>query len=163
MKIDPTKIHWGEWRMDGIKNILGTIWQDWFIKIVLGSLVGLNDWVFAPKQDIVAVVMAFVALDTVSGLMKAYKLGTVSSSGFFRCGLKLLVYMILLATGSLLDKITSMNAIVSALSVMATYLSVTESISVCENAAALGFKTPSTLVKFLKFARSDDDPGPKKP
>lgn len=162
-KLDPTRLNWKDWNMDGIKNILGTIWENWFIKIVLGSLVSLNDWVFAPKQDIVVVVMAFVALDTVSGLMKAYKSGTISSSGFFRCGLKLLVYMILLATGSLLDKITSMDAVVSALSIMATYLASTETISICENAAALGFKTPSNLIKFLKFAKSDDDSGPKKP
>ena len=163
MKVDPTKLNWKDWNMDGLKNILGTIWENWFVKIVLGGLVSLNDWVFAPKQDIVMVVMAFVALDTVSGLMKAYKSGSVSSSGFFRCSLKLLVYMILLATGSLLDKVTSMDTFVSALSIMATYLSVTESISICENAAALGFKTPSTLIKFLKFARNDDDSGPKKP
>lgn len=157
INLDPTRISWKDWNMDSIKNILGTVWDNWFLKIILGSLVSLNDWIFAPKQDTVAIVMAFVALDTASGLMKAYKTGTISSSGFFRCGLKLLVYTILLAAGSLLDKVTSMDAVISALSVIATYLATTETISIFENAASLGFKIPANLLKVLKFAKGDDE------
>jgi len=166
MKIDPTKLNWKDWNMTSIKDILATIVDNWLIKFVLGALIGINDWIFSPKQNTVAIVMAFIALDTISGFLKAVKSGTVSSSGFFRCGLKLLVYTILLAAGALLDRVSSVGAIISALSVTATYLSVTETISVCENITALGFKTPQNLMKILRVTQIGDDKndsGSKKP
>jgi len=155
MKVDPTQLNWKDFNMENIQRIFATIGDNWFFKVILGSLLSLNDWVFHPKHDTVTIVMAFIALDTLTGLMKAFKNGTVSSSGFFRCAVKIVVYFSLLATGALLDRVTSMDAIISALSVMATFLSTTEAISVLENAAGLGFKIPTQVIKMLKFAQGE--------
>jgi phage-related holin len=79
---------------------------------------------------------------------------------------KMAVYVIMLSISALLDKITSLDTIISALSVCSVFLSVTESLSALENISALGFSTPKKLIDMLRFAQgqiSGDDPGPKKP
>jgi toxin secretion/phage lysis holin len=158
MKIDPTKLNYGrELSMENLQRLFGAIGDSWVVKLCLGTLISVNDWFFHPRHDTVTIVLAFVALDTLTGFIKAFKEQKVSSSGFFRAFVKLTVYMTMLATGALLDKLVALDALISALSIVASFLSITEAISVLENTAAIGFKVPMKLVSMLKFVQQGGD------
>lgn len=143
--------------MENLQRLFGAIGDSWIIKLCLGTLISVNDWFFHPQHDTIVVVLAFVALDTFTGFLKAFKTRTVSSSGFFRSFVKLSVYMTMLATGALLDKLVALDSLISALSIIASFLSITEAISILENTAAIGFKIPMKLVTMLKFVQQGGD------
>jgi toxin secretion/phage lysis holin len=167
MRLDPTKLNYrGDFSMGNLQRLLASIGDSWFLKMVLGGVFTINDWFFHPRHETVTIVLAFVALDTLTGVLKAFKQSQISSSGFFRVAAKVVVYTILLASGALLDKIVEMQNFFSGLSMIGAFLSTTEAISILENVSALGFKTPRKLLSVLKFVQDDDDSGlggPKKP
>ncbi len=105
------------------------------------------DWLFGHKIEMVSAVLCLIMLDTITGVWKASKAGQLSSRGFFRFAAKLLVYMLLLTTASLVDKNIP---IAFALSMMATFLALTEAISILENVAKLGFPVPHRMISILK-------------
>jgi len=160
MKIDPTKLNYGrELSMENLQRLFGAISDSWALKLCLGTLISVNDWFFHPRHDTIIIVLVFVALDTFTGLLKAFKTKTVSSSGFFRSFVKITVYMTMMATGALLDKLVALDSFISALSIIGTFLAITEAISVLENTSAIGFKVPMKLVAMLKFVQKGDDKG----
>lgn len=167
MIVDVTRLNWKrDLSMDNIQRIFSTIGDNFYLKLLAGTACSVNDFVFHPRHDAVVIVLALVLLDTSTGLLKAIRSHTVSSSGFFRCMTKMVVYTIMMSVSALLDKITSLDTVISALSVCSVFLSVTESLSSLENISALGFSTPKKLIDMLRFAQGQiggDDSGPKKP
>lgn len=155
--VDPTKLNFkGVFGMSNLQKTVESICDNWAVKILVGAAISINDWFFHPRHELVEVVFVLLMFDTITGLMKAFNCHSVSSSGFFRCALKLLVYLILLATGALLDKLVPLGTLISALSIIAVFLSITESLSILENIAGLGFEIPKKLVNLLKFAQGSD-------
>lgn len=153
---DYTKLAYDEvFSMKHLQEVISSIFSNWWVKILTTSMVSMYDWLFRPRQELVTVVFLLVAFDTITGAAKAFKQHNVSSSGFFRCALKILVYSILLATGAALDKVTPLSEIVSGLTLISTFLVLTEAVSVLENVAALGFAVPLKLVSILKFAQTE--------
>ena len=151
---DPTKLNYTEvFGVENLQKIFSTISDHWILKLLVGLLCGVNDWFFHPNHAIVEVVSVLVLLDTVTGLLKAYRQHTISSSGFFRFALKLAVYLVLLATAALLDKVIQIPLMSDSVTLMAAFLSVTEAISIMENIGALGFAIPAYLLKILKFSQ----------
>lgn len=151
---DPTKLAYGEvFSVDNLMLIWEAITKNWVVKGLCALLFCVNDWFFSPRYDLIIAVYSLVALDTLTGLLKAYKNHTISSSGFFRFALKVIVYMSMLAMGGILDRISAISDLISGLSVVATFLAITESISILENSASLGFEVPGKLLKFLKFSQ----------
>lgn len=143
--------------MDSLKNVLDTILDFWPIKFVVAVLLSVDKFCFAPYHDKVTIVVAFIALDTLTGVLKAYKQHNLSSSGFFRFAIKLLVYFVLLATGSLLDKAVPVTDYISAFSVLVAFLALTESLSVLENISDLGYSVPTRIISALKLAKDQLD------
>lgn len=139
--------------MDNLKSIIGTILDFWPIKFAVAVMLSLDNYCFHPYHDKVSLVLAFVALDTITGVLKSHKKHTLSSSGFFRFALKILVYFVLLATGSLLDKAIPVTEYVSALSVMVAFLCITEALSVLENISDLGYSVPTKIISVLRLAK----------
>lgn len=161
---DPSQLNYGEvLSMDNLRTILSSIGDHWLTKLLVAVVLTVNDWFFHPKHDVVLIVFIFIVFDTVTGLLKAYREHTISSSGFFRFALKLTVYLILLAVGALLDKIIPGTDIVSALSIFGVFLSLTECLSICENVSALGYSVPTRLISGLKLAKRNLEEDPKTP
>jgi toxin secretion/phage lysis holin len=150
---DPRQLDYSIFGVNGMKDLLGSIIDNWGIKLLIGLLCSANDFFFHPRHEMIEIVFILVLFDTLTGFLKAIKTHTVSSSGFFRAGLKILVYLILLMTGASLDKLDIAPHFFSALTMIVIFLAATESISVLENAADLGFEVPRKLVKLLKFAK----------
>lgn len=123
------------------------------MKAVFAVFAVSADWLFGRHQEAILIIFGLIFLDTATGLIKSWKQKTVSSRGFFRFAAKLLVYFILLATASLVDKVMPMGI---ALPIMSTFLSVTEGISVIENIGAMGYSVPTHLLQKWRNIRGGD-------
>lgn len=117
------------------------------MKAVVAAISVFGEWMFGAHVEALLVVFILLILDTVTGMIVACKKGGLSSAGFFRFAAKLSIYMILMATSSLLDKLLPVNA---GSAIMYTFLGVTEAISIMENISILGFPVPIKLVRMLR-------------
>jgi toxin secretion/phage lysis holin len=152
---DSTKLDYkGVFGVDGLKAIWEALSNHWFIKGMVSAALAVNDMCFFPNTETVGIIFTLIIFDTITGFLKAFKRNEVSSSGFFRFALKLLVYFILLATGSILDKVLPLPGLFSALTVMASFLAITEALSILENIAGLGYAVPAKLISLLKFTKT---------
>jgi len=156
-QIDPTKLNYREvLGMESIREMLRSIFSNPLLKGVLSGLVSMHGWLFDPRGDLITAVTALVVFDTMTGFLKALKAHNVSSSGFFRFVTKFIVYFILLGTAAIIDKVMPTDMFVSALALMAGFLVLTESLSIMENIAGMGYSVPSKLVKFLRLAKMEE-------
>jgi len=125
------------------------------LSLVLSVLAFFFHWIFdrdALVEAFVAI-MVLILLDTMTGVAKAWQKGRISSGGFFRFVTKILVYIALLVTGILVDRVMPVPF---ASVIMTTFLAATEAISVMENLSYLGFPVPTALLKRLKSIRADE-------
>jgi len=152
---DPTKLDiGGTFSMGNLSSIFATITEHWVVKGIVGLVLGINDWFFHPSHDLVTVVFVLLLLDTFTGVLKAFRNNNISSSGFFRFSLKMTLYLVMLCTGAALDRISPITGIISGLGIVATFLSLTEALSILENVASLGFAVPNKLISLLKFTQA---------
>lgn len=157
---DPTKLNYEVLSVENIKTILANLTDYWGLKVLATTALSINDWFFHPRHDNLTIVCVFVLFDTVTGFLKARQNHVLSSSGFFRFSVKLMVYFILMAVGSLLDKILPVSDYVSALSIMTGFLAVTESLSVLENISGLGYSVPTRIVSMLRLTKQQFETPP---
>ena len=132
---------------ENIKGVFINLADHGTMKLMSGVAIVPWMWLFGTHAELVVCVFSLVLLDTVTGAWKAAKLGQLSSKGFFRFATKLVVYLILMATGSIVDKTMPIEF---SITIMGTFLAITESISVLENVAKLGFPVPTRLVRMLR-------------
>lgn len=147
----PTPIHYTDtMNAEFVRKMLSQIVEHPYLKgaVSLGAV--YIDWVFGSKKEVLVIIGMLVLLDSVTGVMKAYKKCRISSASFFRTAIKCFVYFILLTTGACVDKTTPFPF---ALVTMATYLSITEAISIIENLGAMGYPVPKVLIGRLKALR----------
>ncbi len=153
--MDPTKLDFREiFGLEGVKRFAGSAAEHGLFKTIIAVLTSINCWFFHPTHLPVEVVLILVVFDTITGFMHAYHDGEVSSSGFFRFAPKIVIYIILMATGALLDKLAE-GFVVKALTIVSTFLAMTEALSILENVSGLGYPIPKTLISILKLARDN--------
>lgn len=131
---------------DEIRHHLSSIIRYPDIKVITGSIALSFNWIFQDQGFTVLVIFSLVILDTITGLIKAVKKQQVSSQDFFGFAAKLIVYFITMITGALVDRIIPFAF---ALSLVNSFLAITEAISILENIAACGFPVPVKLLKIL--------------
>jgi len=132
--------------IDTCKVIITQITNNYWIKAIF-SVIGCGYvWLFDNPKILIAVYLLII-LDTTSGFFKAVKKKDVSSTAFFRVLIKCLIYIILILTGRLVDKVVPVGF---ASSIIESFLVVTEALSIIENLNYLGFPVPIQLVKILK-------------
>lgn len=147
----PSPLHYTDSiNMDFLRRIAMNVFEHPYLKgaVSLGAL--YVDWVFGAKKESLLIIGVLILLDTVTGFMKAFKKCRISSASFFRTAIKCFVYFILLTTAACVDKTTPVPF---ALVTMATYLSITEALSIVENLGAMGYPVPAVLVGRLKALR----------
>lgn len=147
----------GVFGVEGLKAIWDAISNNWLSKALASIGFALIDAIascdFLPSAETVTVIFTLIIFDTITGFAKAYKNHVISSSGFFRFALKIVIYFILLATGSILDHVLPIHSSLKALTVVSSFLAITEAISILENIADLGYAVPSKLISLLKLTR----------
>jgi toxin secretion/phage lysis holin len=154
MKRDPTQIDYGDhFSFEKLTTIFTQISDHAAVKVLLSGGAAFFQWTFGGNVQGLAAVTCLIFIDTISGACKAYKAGKLSSHGFFRFALKCTVYLLLIATASLVDKTLPVGF---ASVIMITFLAATEAISIMENMRALGFSVPSVLVSRLKTLKGEE-------
>lgn len=150
---DPTQIDYMDhFSFTKLHTVLMQISDHAGVKAGLSAIAFGFHWVFQGNAQGLAAVTCLIFIDTISGAFKAYKFGKLSSHGFFRFSLKCTVYLLLIATASLVDKTLPMGF---ASVIMITFLAATEAISIMENMRALGFAVPMVLVSRLKSLKGE--------
>jgi toxin secretion/phage lysis holin len=134
--------------MSNIRSVGESLIEFPLLKVFVAMLFAVYDWVFVGvNAEAMLVVYALLVMDTVTGLMIAFRNSELSSSGFFRFAGKVFIYMMLMATAALVDR--SLPAKFG-MSIMYAFLAVTEAISIMENLGVLGYPVPTKFLKALK-------------
>ena len=115
-----------------------------------GFIYLLGGWDIALYCLIVA-----IALDYISGLMKAYYTKTLSSRIGFRGILKKLGILLLVMVAVLVDKSTGESGAIRTLVIY--YFVANEGLSIIENLAAAGIPIPNFLKKALKVLKDNNN------
>ena len=118
------------------------------IKTVCGAIGGAMAYVFGSFDSLIVVLVCMVTMDYLSGVTKAFVLGTVSSRTGFKGLLKKLMVFLLVGVGSIIDRfIPSANGAVRSAVIM--FYVANEGISILENAAEIGLPMPELLKNAL--------------
>lgn len=135
-------------------DIFGKVCDYSTVKTVIAVLALILSYVFGDIKGATPLLIIYILVifDTITGLVKAGKAGEISSSKFFRAAVKFFVYTILIVACRLFDKVlpTPFAAVI-----MESYLSVTEMISLLENAHAIGVPMPPKLMKYLRVLKDE--------
>jgi toxin secretion/phage lysis holin len=129
-----------------------------WLKAAAAALGGIFIWLFGPCDQLITVLAAAVALDYITGLINAFVHKKASSrtgwEGLFK---KVFIFM-LVALGTLFDRVVpSANGAVRA-AVCVFYIS-NEGLSILENAGAMGLPLPDALKKALaRLAEKSETP-----
>jgi toxin secretion/phage lysis holin len=127
------------------------------VKAALGLVVAAFFWVFPENQfNSIFALYLLIFVDTLTGLNKAWVKSSLSSGKFFRVAIKSVLYMALLVTASMLDKVVGFTFELS-LPVMLMFLVITEAISILENISEAGWPVPLILLGRLRVMRSEAD------
>lgn len=123
-----------------------------WIKTAIAALGGVAAYIWGPWDALLTALVAMVAMDYISGVIKAAVLHELSSGVGFKGLLKKLFIFMLVGIATLIDRAIpeANNAVRSA--VMLFYIA-NEGLSIVENAAALGLPLPKALKDALaKYA-----------
>lgn len=137
-----------------VKDICANIWAAPLLKsigavcmLIFTSTFGAGD------HKEIRIVFTLLLFDTITGFLKAARKGDLSSPRFFRVAVKAMVYYIFLSTFALFDSLINTSWGVP---IMSGFLTITEAISIMENAAEMGIPVPRVLVQMLKVVQHDD-------
>jgi toxin secretion/phage lysis holin len=144
--------HSTEFKLERFKDILDKVLSDFNLKVILSGLSFVGEFIFKAHQEALLTVFLLIILDTVTGLIKAAKKQDVASRDFFRVTVKLVIYSILMAVASLVDKALP---VAMAMPVMYTFLAATEGLSIVENIKEAGYPVPTKIVDILKVSKED--------
>ena len=99
--------------------------------------------------------LVFIALDYISGIIKAYTNKELSSKIGFRGILKKVGVLIIVAVGVLVDRITGDSGAVRSLVIY--YFVANEGLSIIENLSQTGLPIPKSIKNALKILKDQGD------
>lgn len=115
---------------------------------------GILAYIFgAPDAWMIGLVI-LVVIDYVTGLIKAYISGELSSKIGFKGILKKLMYFAIVAVAVLIDNLTGAEGVLRVACI--GFLIANEGVSILENCAAAGLPVPQALVKVLARLKDTD-------
>ena len=136
--------------------MLKEIWTG--IQVAFTALGGVLGWFFGGVDGFMYALMAFVAIDYVTGVMCAISDHALSSEVGFRGICRKVLIFVLVGIGHILDANVLGQGDVMRTAVIFIYLS-NEGVSLLENAAHLGLPIPDKLKEILAqlHNRKEDD------
>lgn len=99
--------------------------------------------------------LVFIALDYISGIIKAFTNKELSSKSGFRGILKKVGILIIVAVGVLVDRITGDSGAVRSLVIY--YFVANEGLSIIENLSQTGLPIPKSIKNALKILKNQGD------
>ena len=119
------------------------------ISMIFTLIATMITWIFGSWNISIIVLISFMALDYITGILKAYITKNLSSSIGVKGITKKGLILIILIVGSLLDRLTNSNEWIFRTLICYFYIS-NEGLSLLENCAALGLPLPDKLLSSLK-------------
>ena len=129
------------------------IWS--VIQVAFAALGGVFGWFMGGLDGFLYALIAFVAVDYITGVLSAIERGTLSSTvGFKGIARKVLIFT-LVGIGNIIDTTILKSGTAIRTAVIFFYLS-NEGLSIMENAARVGLPIPEKLrVVFTELRRED--------
>ena len=125
-------------------------------KIIFALSGGVFGWLFGALDSLIYALIAFVAIDYITGVLVAIHNKTVSSEIGFRGISKKVMIFALVALGNIIDQyIVSSGSSIRTMIIM-FYLS-NEGISIIENAGNIGLPLPQKLKEIIQQLNNPDD------
>lgn len=118
-----------------------------WLKSAIAAIGGVLVWVWGPWDTLIAVLIAFIALDYLMGVFNAVVQKSLSSSVGFKGLAKKVAIFVMVGLAALLDRVAPTNGAIRA-AVCLFYIA-NEGISILENAGALGLPLPAKLKDML--------------
>ncbi len=129
-------------RVNEMENILN------WIKGATAAIGGIAAYIWGGWDPLIIVLVAMVSIDYITGVINAGLQHGLSSQVGFKGLLKKIVIFMIVAVGTLIDRIIpATNAAVR--TAVCMYYIANEGLSILENAAEMGLPLPSALKKVL--------------
>lgn len=120
----------------------------------VGAVVG---YLFGGWSELLGILLAFVIMDYVTGVMAAYKEGTLRSAvGFKRIPKKVMIF-VLVAVSHLIDRAVGTNGLFRDATIF-FYLA-NELLSIVENAGRMGLPVPEQIKQAVEVLKGKSERG----
>lgn len=126
--------------------------ENW-ISAVLSVVATTTVWLIGGVDVAILCLIVAIAIDYISGLIKAYNTKTLSSSIGFRGILKKVAILLIVMLAVLVDRITINNGGIRTLVIY--YFVANEGLSILENLAQAGLPIPKALKDALKVIKKE--------
>lgn len=120
------------------------------VKLMLSIFTVAISFIFNGELHALYSIVILISLDTVTGFLNGWKENDIDSRVFYRVAIKFLIYIIMMVSGRLADKVMPKPFLSPMLD---TFLVVTELISILENCGKLGVPVPKFIMDKLKKAQ----------
>lgn len=128
------------------------------LRIAAAGIGGIVTYIWGPWDALIIALVAMVAIDYITGIIKAAMQGKLSSLVGFKGLLKKVAIFLLVAVGVMVDKIIPATNEAVRSAVIFFYIA-NEGLSILENAGELGLPLPAALKKSLEKMK-DKETGP---
>ncbi len=136
--------------VNDMENILN------WIKGAAAAIGGIAAYIWGGWDPLIIVLVAMVSIDYITGVINAGLQHGLSSQVGFKGLLKKIVIFMIVAVGTLIDRIIpATNAAVR--TAVCMYYIANEGLSILENAAEMGLPLPTALKKVLGQIRREDE------
>lgn len=138
------------------QRVFQGIWDFVGLKFVPAVVIPLFGFLFGMNNSqIVQAVIVLIVFDFFTGVFSAYHSGEViKSKAAVRSAFKVAVYGLLISAGHLTDSISPFPSFIQ--DAVATFLALTELISIIENVGKMGFAIPKKLLHKLEKLRDEE-------
>ena len=131
------------------------------IKLFYTAVCTALAYIFGGMDKMLAILLVFIAIDFISGFVKAWVLMEFDSSKFYIGGVKKIGIMLVVAVAAQLDLLISIDSM-ALRTVAVSYYIANEGFSILENWGAMGLPLPDALKNALAKLRKDDENGTDK-
>ena len=128
------------------------------LRIAAAGIGGIATYIWGPWDALIIALVAMVAIDYITGIIKAAMQGKLSSLVGFKGLLKKVAIFLLVAVGVMVDKIIPATNEAARNAGIFFYIA-NEGLSILENAGELGLPLPAALKKSLEKMK-DKETGP---
>ena len=128
------------------------------IKFVFTAVTTAVTYLFGGVDTLLAILLVFIAIDFISGFVKAWALKEFESSKFYIGGVKKIGILLIVAVAAQLDLLIAVDNM-ALRTIAVSYYIANEGFSILENWGEMGLPLPGALKNALAKLRKDDDNG----
>lgn len=126
------------------------------IKLFYTAVCTALAYIFGGMDKMLTILLVFIAIDFISGFVKAWALKEFDSSKFYIGGVKKIGILLIVAVAAQLDQLISIDSM-ALRTVAVSYYIANEGFSILENWGAMGLPLPKALKNALAKLKEDED------